>query len=144
MIKRNLVLIGLPGSRKKHSKRTAVPASGWPLLDTERMVVQQEGRTIPKFCLRGRGLLSTRGDCLRQGKRPALRKRLSLPAAVLCWEENMTALRRSGFVCFLDRGAAEIAEGLDISGRPLCGRGREKLPSGPRAGCALPQNTPMR
>ena len=42
-------------------------------------------------------------------------------------EENMTALRRSGFVCFLDRGAAEIAEGLDISGRPLLREGREKI-----------------
>ncbi len=56
----------------------------------------------------------------------------------------MTALRRSGFVCFLDRGAAEIAEGLDISGRPLLREGREKIYRLAESGMRSTANTPMR
>ncbi len=102
MIKRNLVLIGLPGSGKSTVSALLSRHLGWPLLDTDEMVVQREGRTIPEiFACEGE-------DYFRR-------------------VENMPALRRSGFVCFLDRGAAEIAEGLDISGRPLLREGREKI-----------------
>ena len=49
MIKRNLVLIGLPGSGKSTVSALLSRRLGWPLLDTDEMVVQREGRTIPEI-----------------------------------------------------------------------------------------------
>ena len=128
MIKRNLVLIGLPGSGKSTVSALLSRRLGWPLLDTDEMVVQREGRTIPEiFACEGEDYFRrVETVCAREaaGTEEAV---IATGGGIVLREENMTALRRSGFVCFLDRGAAEIAEGLDISGRPLLREGREKI-----------------
>ena len=128
MIKRNLVLIGLPGSGKSTVSALLSRHLGWPLLDTDEMVVQREGRTIPEiFACEGEDYFRrVETVCAREaaGTEEAV---IATGGGIVLREENMTALRSSGLVCFLHRGAAEIAEGLDISGRPLLREGREKI-----------------
>ena len=41
--------------------------------------------------------------------------------------ENMAALKKTGVVYFLDRSAQEIADSVDVSGRPLLKDDKEKI-----------------
>lgn len=127
-MKQNIVLIGLPGSGKSTVGALLAQRLGWPLLDTDEMIVQREGRTIPEiFAREGEEYFRCAETACVWETVGAAETVIATGGGIVLREENMTALRKSGFVCFLDRGAAEIAEGLDISGRPLLREGREKI-----------------
>ena len=58
-MKQNIVLIGLPGSGKSTVGALLAQRLGWPLLDTDEMIVQREGRSghcHSAWTVRGGGL----------------------------------------------------------------------------------------
>ena len=122
-----IFLIGPRGCGKTTVGHALARARHFQFSDTDHRLQAHEQRTVAE-------IVQAEGWARFRELETLSLKAVTLPNTVIATgggivlrEENMTALRRSGFVCFLDRGAAEIAEGLDISGRPLLREGREKI-----------------
>lgn len=117
---KNIVLIGLPGCGKTTVGELLAKAMHRPLLDTDAMVVEKEGRSINEiFAAEGEDYfraaetacakaVAAREDCI-----------IATGGGMVLRKENMDALKRNGVVYFLDRSAKEIARSVDVSGRPL-------------------------
>jgi len=123
---KNIVLTGMMGSGKTTCGRLLAAALGRKFLDTDDEIVRRDGRRIPEiFAESGetffrelesaaaRDLAAERGAVLATGGGIVLRR------------ENMDALKKTGFVVFLDRPPDVIYDTTALSGRPLAAGGRE-------------------
>ena len=124
---KNLVLIGMPGSGKTKMGRILAERFGLPLVDTDQMVVEKAGKSIPE-------IFGAQGEpAFRDLEAAAVREAAALNGAVIATgggvilrEENMAALRETGLVFFRDRSPAAIV-GEDLTGRPLIGSDSERV-----------------
>lgn len=126
---KNLVLIGMPGSGKTKMGILLSQRFSLPLLDTDAMVVQHSGMSIPD-------LFAQYGETqFRDLETQAVGRAAASGGAVIATGggvvlrgENLEALRRTGIVFFRDRPPEAIA-GEDHAGRPLIGQEdpREKV-----------------
>ena len=123
----NLVLIGMPGSGKSTVGKILSRMLCMPLADTDSMVEQAAGKTIP-------ALFAQEGEAaFRDRETAAVRQAAALDNTVIATgggivlrPENMEALAATGLVFFRDRDLEDIL-GEDHMGRPLVGRDPEKL-----------------
>ncbi len=127
MPRKNLVLIGMPGSGKTSVSAVLSELLSMPAADTDVLVEEAAGRSIPD-------IFATDGeDAFRAMETAAAKQAAALDGAVIATgggivlrPENMEALSATGTVFFLDRDPAAIA-GEDHSGRPLIGSDRERV-----------------
>ncbi len=124
---KNLVLIGMPGSGKTKMGRILAEKFSLPLVDTDQLVVERAGKTIPE-------IFGESGEqAFRDLETTAVQEAAALNGAVIATgggvilrEENMAALRQTGVVFFRDRAPAAIV-GEDLTGRPLIGSDSERV-----------------
>ncbi len=124
---KNLVLIGMPGSGKTKMGRILAERFGLPLVDTDQMVVEKAGKSIPE-------IFGAQGEpAFRDLEAAAVQEAAALNGAVIATgggvilrEENMAALRETGLVFFRDRSPAAIV-GEDLTSRPLIGSDSERV-----------------
>lgn len=124
---KNLVLIGMPGSGKTKMGRILSEWFTLPLVDTDQMVVEKAGKTIPE-------IFAQDGEqAFRDLETAAVQEAAALNGAVIATgggvilrPENMEALRETGLVFFRDRSPAAIV-GEDLTGRPLIGSDSERV-----------------
>lgn len=124
---KNLVLIGMPGSGKTKMGRILAERFSLPLVDTDKMVEEHAGMTIPE-------IFEAQGEkAFRDLETAAVREAAALPGAVIATgggvilrPKNMAALRETGLVFFRDRSPAAIV-GEDLTGRPLIGSDSERV-----------------
>ncbi len=127
MKKKNLVLIGMPGSGKTKISRALSELLSMPAVDTDDLVEEAAGRTIPD-------IFASDGEAaFRAMETAAAKKAAALEGAVIATgggiilrPENMAALKATGIVFFRDREVAAIL-GEDLSGRPLIGPDSERV-----------------
>lgn len=124
---KNLVLIGMPGSGKTKMGRILSEWFSLPLVDTDQMVVERAGKTIPEI------FAESGEQVFRDLETAAVQEAAALHGAVIATgggvilrPENMVALRATGVVFFRDRSPAAIV-GEDHSGRPLIGGDSERV-----------------
>ena len=123
----NLVLIGMPGCGKTAVGALLSQRLGLPLLDTDAMVEETAGKSIPE-------IFAQAGEArFRDLETAAARAAAATDGAVIATgggmvlrPENMEALSATGVIFFRDRSPEEIA-GEDHAGRPLIGPDREKV-----------------
>lgn len=123
----NLVLIGMPGSGKSTVGKLLSRMLSMPLVDTDALVEQAAGRTIPE-------LFSQEGEtAFRDQETAAARQAAELDNTVIATgggiilrPENMASLSSTGLIFFRDRELKDIL-GEDHSGRPLVGDDRDRL-----------------
>lgn len=128
---KNLVLIGMPGSGKSKMGMLLSRRFSLPLLDTDAMVVERAGMTIPELFDRfGEAHfrdLETQAVQAAAGHGGAV---VATGGGVILRPENMTALAETGVIFFRDRPPEAIL-GEDHRNRPLVGgdraQAREKL-----------------
>lgn len=116
---KNIVLIGMPGCGKTAVGRELSAALHMLLVDTDQMVEQADGRTIPD-------IFAQDGEqAFRDLESAAARQAADMRGVIIATgggmvlrEENMQALSRNGIVFFRDRPVSDIL-GEDLSGRPL-------------------------
>jgi shikimate dehydrogenase len=122
--KENIVLIGMPGSGKSAVGKILAKKTGWPLADTDRLIVREAGKSIP--------------DIFREDGEPAFRdlesgiirelskqggQIISTGGGAVLRQENVDALRRNGRLFWLDRAPEDL---IPTDDRPLADS-REKI-----------------
>ena len=117
----------MPGSGKTKMGRILAEKFALPLVDTDQMVAETAGMTIPE-------IFAEEGEkVFRDLETATVKEAAALSGAVIATgggvilrEENMAALRQTGVVFFRDRAPAAIV-GEDLTGRPLIGSDSERV-----------------
>ena len=132
-MQQNIVLIGMPGSGKSTVGRMLAKALDRPLIDTDQMVTEQAGKSIP--CIFGEdGEASFRRMEAEMIRKAAVRTGcvISIGGGGVLLPENREALTWNGRIYYLDRDA-----GL------LCRRGRPLSDSGAALDRMVKKRTPI-
>ena len=126
-MKKNIVLIGMPGCGKSAVGKRLSQLLEMPLVDTDAMVEEEAGCTISQ-------LFAQEGEtAFRDRESAAARRAAGLEGVIIATgggmvlrPENMAALGGTGVIFFRDR-ALEAILGEDHSDRPLVGADSQKL-----------------
>lgn len=126
-MKKNIVLIGMPGCGKTAVGKELSAMLHMVLVDTDRMVEQADGRTIPEIFARD-------GESVFRDKETAAAKQAASMTGVIIAtgggmvlrEENMRALGERGVIFFRDRALSDIL-GEDLSDRPLLHADQQRI-----------------
>lgn len=125
---KNLVLIGLSGCGKSTFGKRLSRRLRMPLLDTDAMIVDSEGRAISDiFAERGepyfRDLESA--ACHAAAERNGVI--ISTGGGAVLREENMRVLAEHGVIVFIDRHPSHILRSASLADRPLVKDDSDKL-----------------
>lgn len=115
--KENIVLIGMPSSGKSTVGKELAEKIGRPLLDTDREIVRQCGKTISR-------IFAEDGETFFREREREVTARLSdrqgiviaTGGGIILNEQNLDALRANGRIYFLDRPLEQLMASDD---RPL-------------------------
>ena len=126
-MKKNIVLIGMPGCGKTSVGRELAALLHMVLVDTDQMVEQADGRAIPDiFAQEGEGGFRDKESAAAwqaAGLRGVI---IATGGGMVLREENMRALGEHGIVFFRDRALSDIL-GEDLSGRPLLSADKQRI-----------------
>ncbi len=118
----NVVLVGMPGSGKSAVGERVAAWLGWPLLDTDEMVVRRAGRSIAEIFARdGEAEFRRIERAAVQEAARARRAVIATGGGVVLDPTNMAALRRHGLIVALTAEPDVLLArlGADGGGRPL-------------------------
>jgi len=126
-MKKNIVLIGMPGCGKTAVGKELSTMLRMVLVDTDRMVEQADGRTIPE-------IFAQEGERAFRDKETAAAKRaasmtgviIATGGGMILREENMRMLEENGIIFFRDRALSDIL-GEDLSDRPLLRADQQRI-----------------
>ena len=114
--RRNIVFVGMPGSGKSTVSRIIGQRLGMSVCDTDELVVQSDGRSIPEiFAQNGEKFFRDieTDVCAQVGKKSGII--ISTGGGAVLREENAYSLKQNAVVVWLCRSADELAS----EGRPL-------------------------
>ena len=126
-MRKNIVLIGMPGCGKSSVGRELSAMLHMVLLDTDQMVEQADGRTIPE-------IFAQDGETAFRDKESAAAKQaarmrgviIATGGGMVLREENMAALGETGVIFFRDRDLGDIL-GEDLTDRPLLSGDKRRI-----------------
>lgn len=123
---KNIVLIGMMGCGKTTVGQLLARRMGRELADTDALIEQREGRSIPDIFAR-EGEAYFRALELELCRELSGREGLVIACGggLPLQDGAIAALKEGGTVFWLDRDPGETYDGLDVSGRPLAQGGRE-------------------
>ena len=123
---KNIVLVGMMGCGKTTVGRLLAQPLGLEPMDTDALIEQREGRSIPDIFAR-EGEAYFRALELELCRELSRRQGLVIACGggLPTQEAAIAALKENGLVFWLDRDPGETYDGLDVSGRPLAQGGRE-------------------
>ncbi len=112
----NIILVGMPGCGKSTIASLIANATGRALVDTDSLIVEAEGRSIPDI------FASDGEDYFRAAEHRAAESAGKLSSSVIATgggiitrEENLDALRQNGKIFFIERDISLLSR----DGRPL-------------------------
>ncbi len=123
---KNIVLIGMMGCGKSTIGALLAEKLGRRLVDTDELIVEQEGRSISEmFAAEGEGYFRDRElDVSRElgGQEDLI---VACGGGLPLRPDCIRPLKESGVVFWLRRDPAETYDTMDTAGRPLAQQGRE-------------------
>ena len=123
---KNIVLIGMMGCGKTTVGTLLAQRFGRPLVDTDALIEQRQGRSIPDiFAQEGEGRFRALELELCRDLSGQDGLVIACGGGLPTQDEAIAALKKNSLVFWLDRDPGETYYGLDISGRPLAQAGRE-------------------
>ncbi len=127
-MKANIVLIGLSGCGKSSFGKRLAKRLRMPLLDTDAMIVERQGRSIADiFAAEGEPFFR---DLETQCAKEAAACEgvvISTGGGMILRRENMEMLQKNGMIFFIDRHPSLIMRTSGLEDRPLVKSDREKL-----------------
>lgn len=119
-LEKNIVLCGFMGSGKSTVGEILSRRLGTPFIDMDEYIENREGMTIPD-------MFEKLGEAEFRGREHAAALELSKMRGIvlatgggaLTFERNVTALRQTGIIIFLDAGFDECYRRVENSDRPL-------------------------
>lgn len=114
--RKNIVLVGMPGSGKSTVGKILAERTGREFVDTDDMIVKKAGKSIPEiFSDNGEEYFrELEKECmLEAGKRMCLV--IATGGGAVLKKENRDAMKENGTVVFLERDVSKLA----TEGRPL-------------------------
>ncbi|MBQ8371699.1 MAG: shikimate dehydrogenase [Clostridia bacterium] len=115
--KENIVLVGMPSSGKSTVGATLAALLGRELLDTDALIVEDDGRCIPEiFATDGEAAFRNLESRIVNNCSQKSSIILATGGGVVLKEDNVRALRRNGRIYFIDRPLSLL---IPTSDRPL-------------------------
>jgi len=120
-MQRNIILIGFMGTGKSTIGRNLSRTFGYPLIDTDHLIVEQQGRTIPEiFESEGENAFRNLETGLLRSLHQHSGHIIATGGGIIGREENRRLLRELGYVVWLIARPSEILERTARnSNRPL-------------------------
>lgn len=126
-MKKNIVLIGMPGCGKTAVGRELAVLLHMVLVDTDQMVEQADGRAIPDiFCQEGEAVFRDKESAAARQAASMEHVIIATGGGMVLREENMQALQENGIIFFRDRALCDIL-GEDLSDRPLLSGDKQRI-----------------
>ena len=121
-MKGNMILIGFMGAGKTTVGKALAERSGWPLLDTDQLIIEKAGMTIPEIFEQSgeEGFRRIESEVLAELLEQTDHTVISVGGGLPLREENRAVLSRLGTVVYLDVSEATVWNRLkDETDRPL-------------------------
>lgn len=126
-IKKNIVLIGMPGAGKTTIAKELSKRLNVEFCDTDQYIEKREGKTIAEIFEKGENHFRDI-EALRvrevASNFPII---IATGGGVVKREENIKALKENGVIFFLNRPVESIVSDINIKDRPLLKDGAEKV-----------------
>ena len=113
---RNIILVGMPGCGKSTIGAILAEMTGRTLIDTDALIVENEGRDIPTIFAADGEEYFRRAECRAVSEAGKQSSRIiSTGGGAVTREENYRSLRQNGVVFYIKRDLSELSR----EGRPL-------------------------
>lgn len=123
---KNIVLIGMMSCGKSTIGALLAETLGRELVDTDALIVEQEGRSINEiFAAEGEGYFRARELDISKELGQEQNLIIACGGGLPLRGECMDALKQNGTVIWLRRDPGETYDTMDTSGRPLAQQGRQ-------------------
>lgn len=112
----NIILVGMPGCGKSTVASLIAQATGRELIDTDSLIVEDEGRSIPEiFTADGEDYFRACEHRAAQNAGKMSSCVIATGGGIITREENLDALRQNGKIFFIERDISSLSR----DGRPL-------------------------
>ncbi|WP_225742766.1 shikimate kinase [Marinilactibacillus sp. Marseille-P9653] len=127
-MKTNIVLIGMTGCGKTSFGKTLSIKLDRPFLDTDEIIEDTTRQTIPELFKIGEPHFRTIETTIcQQVASESSYSIISCGGGVILKEENVQALKKTGWIVFIDRPVENIVKDIQLDHRPLLKEGVNKL-----------------
>lgn len=126
-MKKNLVLIGMPGSGKTTLGRQLSERLNRPFIDLDEEIEKYSNQSIPALFKKGESHFRAIETKVTEKISQQSSLVIATGGGIVLREENMRALRKNGRIIFLNRSLENIATDVEMSSRPLLKDGLYKL-----------------
>jgi shikimate kinase len=127
-MKTNLVLIGLTGSGKTTLGKKISKVCKLSFVDIDEYIEKKSGKSIPQlFQVSEEHFRDLETDACKEISTQFTHSVISCGGGVVLRKENIDALKKTGWIVFIDRSVSSIAENIKTEHRPLLKEGTEKL-----------------
>lgn len=127
MLKKSIILIGMPGSGKTTIGKQVAKQLNCSFYDMDEMIVKTTGKSIDM-------LFSMGEEVFRDAESDVCKKLADIPPCVIACgggvvmrRHNIDLLKNFGSIFFIDRPIEMIEKDIDISFRPLLQEGKDKV-----------------
>ena len=124
---KNIILIGMPGCGKSTFGKILAQRLHLTFVDADMYLEQKERKTIPE-------LFAVSESCFRDAEERTIQELsqkenlvIATGGGVVKREINMTHLKKSGLILFIDRKPEEIVSDVEVGTRPLLAEGAQKV-----------------
>lgn len=125
---KNIVLIGLSGCGKSTVGALAAKKLQMPFVDMDAYIEQQEGRTVSEiFAQNGEAYFRRLETEAAQKLSETENKVIATGGGAVLSPQNMSYLKETGIVLFLDRTPEEILRKINLKVRPLLAQDKNRL-----------------
>lgn len=126
-MKKNIVLIGMPGCGKSSIGKILSGKLNIPFCDIDEYIEEKHNRSIKEIFKEGEKYFrKLESDAVKEVSEISPQV-ISTGGGVIVKSSNITSLKEKGIVIFINRPVDKIINDVDISKRPLLKDGKDKI-----------------